>query len=41
VALCTWADSDTFGVVASQTMPISQLAVQMRAIRPGVERPAR
>jgi hypothetical protein len=41
VALCTWADSDTFGVVASQTMNIGQLAVQMRAIRPGVERPAR
>jgi hypothetical protein len=41
VALCTWADGDTFGVVASQTMNISQLAVQMRAIRPGVERPLR
>jgi hypothetical protein len=41
VALCTWADGDTFGVVASQTMNVSQLAVQMRAIRPGVERPLR
>jgi hypothetical protein len=41
VALCTWADSDTFGVVASPTMGLSQLAAQMRAIRPSVERPAR
>jgi hypothetical protein len=41
VALCTWADSDTFGVVASPTMALVQLATQMRAIRPGVERPAR
>ena len=41
VALCTWADSDTFGVVTSPTMGLSQLAAQMRAIRPAVERPAR
>ena len=41
VALCTWADSDTFGVVASPTMGLDQLAAQMRAIRPGVEHPAR
>jgi hypothetical protein len=41
VALCTWADGDTFGVVASQTMTLSQLAVEMRAIRPGVERSAK
>jgi hypothetical protein len=41
VALCTWADSNTFGVVASPTMGLDQLAAQMRAIRPGVERPAR
>lgn len=40
VALCTWADSDTFGVVTSPTMGLSQLAAQMRAIRPSVERPA-
>jgi len=26
VVMCTWADSDTFGVVASQTMGTSQLA---------------
>ena len=41
VALCTWADGDTFGVVASPTMGLSQLAAQMRAIRPSVERLAR
>jgi len=41
VTLCTWADADTFGVVASPTMGLSQLAAQMRAIRPSVERPAR
>jgi hypothetical protein len=41
VALCTWADSDTFGVVASPTMDLAQLAAQMRAIRPGVERSTR
>jgi hypothetical protein len=41
VALCTWADGDTFGVVASQTMATSQLAAQMLIIRPGVERSAR
>ena len=41
VALCTWADSDTFGVVASQTMGTSQLAAQMLIIRPGVEHSAK
>jgi hypothetical protein len=41
VALCTWADSDTFGVVASQTMDTGALAAQMRIIRPGVERSAK
>ena len=41
VALCTWADNDTFGVMASPTMDLSQLAAQMRAVRPSVERPAR
>jgi hypothetical protein len=40
VALCTWADEDTFGVVTSPTMNLAQLAAQMRAIRPSVERPA-
>jgi len=37
VALCTWADNDTFGLVASPAMNVSQLAAQMRAIRPDVE----
>jgi hypothetical protein len=41
VALCTWADSNTFGLVASPTMDAAQLGVQMRAIRPQVERPAK
>jgi hypothetical protein len=41
ISLCTWADSDTFGVVASPTMGLTQLAAQMRAIRPGVELPAK
>ena len=41
VALCTWADGDTFGVVASPVMSLPQLAAQMRSIRPSVERPAR
>jgi hypothetical protein len=37
VALCTWADNDTFGLVASPTMDAAQLGAQMRAIRPDVE----
>ena len=37
VALCTWVDNDTFGVVASPSMNAEQLAAQMRAIRPHVE----
>ena len=41
IALCTWADGDTFGVVASPTMDLAQLAAQMRAIRPVVELPAK
>ena len=41
VALCTWADNDTFGLVASPTMNATQLGAQMRAIRPLVERPVR
>ena len=41
ISLCTWADSDTFGVVASPTMSLGPLAAQMRAIRPGVELPAK
>lgn len=41
VALCTWADNDTFGVVASPTMSATRLATQLRAFRPMVERVAR
>ncbi len=41
VALCTWADNDTFGVVASPTMTAAKLATQLRAIRPMVEHVAR
>jgi hypothetical protein len=41
VALCTWADNDTFGVVASPTMTAARLATQLRAIRPMVEHVAR
>lgn len=37
VALCAWADNDTFGVLASPTMHAVQLGAQMRLIRPGVE----
>jgi len=37
VALCTWADNDTFGLVASPTMDAAQLGAQMLAIRPDVE----
>jgi hypothetical protein len=37
VALCTWADNDTFGLVASPTMDAAQLGAEMRAIRPDVE----
>jgi hypothetical protein len=41
VALCTWADNDTFGVVASPTMSATRLAAQLRAIRPMVEHVAK
>ena len=41
VAMCTWADNDTFGLVASATMDAAQLGVQMRAIRPDVEHVAK
>jgi hypothetical protein len=41
VALCTWADNNTFGLVASPTMDATRLGAQMRAIRPQVERLAR
>jgi hypothetical protein len=41
VALCTWADNNTFGVVASPTMSAAKLAVQLRTIRPMVEHVAK
>jgi hypothetical protein len=41
VALCTWADNDTFGLVASPTMDATQLGAQMRVIRPQVEHAAK
>lgn len=41
LSLCTWADNDTFGVVASPTMNAARLAIQLRAIRPSVERAAK
>ena len=41
VALCTWADGDTFGVLTSPTMSLDQLAAQLRSIRPSVELPAK
>jgi len=41
VALCAWADNDTFGVLGSPTMHAAQLAGQLRAIRPGVEHVAK
>lgn len=41
VALCTWADNDTFGVVASLTMNATKLAAEMRVLRPMVERLAK
>jgi hypothetical protein len=37
VAECAWADSDTFGVVASPTLSVSALAAQLRSVRPRVE----
>jgi hypothetical protein len=41
VALCTWADNDSFGVVASLTMNATKLAAEMRVMRPMVERLAK
>jgi hypothetical protein len=37
VAECVWADNDTFGVVASQTLSPTGLATEMRQMRPLVE----
>jgi hypothetical protein len=37
VAECVWADNDTFGVVASQTLSASKLGNELRQMRPMVE----
>ena len=37
-ALCSWADNDTFGVLASPTMSSSKMAVELRYMRPYLER---
>ena len=37
LAECVWADDDTFGVVASQTLGAPGLADEMRQVRPMVE----
>jgi hypothetical protein len=39
LALCVWADNDTFGAVGSQTLSTSALAAQMRQMRPAIEHP--
>jgi hypothetical protein len=41
IALCTWADNDTFGVIASPSLNVTRLSAQMRAIRPVIEHNAR
>ena len=41
VAECVWADNDTFGVVASQTLSASSLAHELRQMRPLVEHRAK
>jgi hypothetical protein len=40
-AECAWADDDTFGVVLSPTLTATQLASEMRAMRPMVEHPVK
>ena len=40
LAECVWADDDTFGVVASQTLSAPGLANELRQIRPMVEHQA-
>jgi hypothetical protein len=40
LAGCVWADNDTFGLVASQTLSSTGLANEMRQIRPMVEHQA-
>lgn len=37
VALCTWADNDTFGILISPTMTVAQLAAEIPAVRAAIE----
>jgi hypothetical protein len=41
VALCAWADNDTFGLLVSPTLPVAELSGQMHSLRAGVEHVAR
>lgn len=40
-AACAWADSDTFGVLASANLSASALAADMRQMRPMIEHKAK
>ena len=37
VAECVWADNDTFGVIASPTLSVTDLANELRTARPEIE----
>jgi hypothetical protein len=37
VAECAWADNDTFGVIASPTLSVTELANELRTARPQIE----
>jgi hypothetical protein len=37
VAECAWADNDTFGVIASATLSVTDLANELRTARPEIE----
>jgi hypothetical protein len=37
VAECAWADNDTFGVIASATLSVTNLANELRTVRPEIE----
>jgi hypothetical protein len=39
-AVCAWFDNDTFGELVSPNMTASELASELRAIRPSIERVA-
>jgi hypothetical protein len=40
-AVCAWFDNDTFGELVSPNMSASALAIELRAIRPSIERLSR